>query len=450
MVKLLLWLKYLRRRRVVLLSVSAVALSVALLTVVASLFKGFIRSYEQSAVNLLGDIVLESGSPFPEYRTLIERLERTDEVEAAAATTQTPGLLHIGKGSGNVRAVVVRGIEPEDLARVTTLRQSLLLHKDLDTAPSFEGTDPNAAMGGFVGIGVLAEPDPVTDRYDLEAVAARIGQTVVLTSGSIPAGEPNQTAGPRPRRRTFEFVIRDVVYAHHYLFDQEAVYLPLADLHSRLDPDPSAPRAERLQIKLRPGVDPERAEAAILATWQAFAQGTLQWGPNQIARAKVATAKEMQARFLAEVQKQLHVLMLIFGVVDCGAVLLVLCIFYMIVRLKQKDIAILKACGCPSAQIAWLFLGFGAVVGAAGCGLGVLLGCAFTHHINALEDWLSLKLGLKLWDSSAYQFDWIPNQVAWGSVLEIVLLATAAACVGALVPAIVAARTRPVEILRYE
>jgi len=452
MVKLLLWLKYLRRRKIVLLSVSAVALSVALLTVVASLFTGFIRTYERSAVDLLGDIVLESGVKFPDYPKLIAQLEQTSEVEAAAATIQAPGLLHIGKGSGNVRAVEVWGIEPDRLARVTSLKRSLLRQKALAAAPSFGGTRPDDGMGGFVGIGVLAEPNQITDRYDFLAVQDLIGQRVVLTSGSMEQGEPNEAADRRPRRRTFEFAIRDVVYAGNFLFDQQAVFLPLDDLHSRLYPGEPAPMVGRIQIKLRRGVDAEKAKAVILRTWGDFARHTLQWGPYQIeiAQVKAATAKELQARFLAEVRKQLGVLMLIFGVVDCSAVLLVLCIFYMIVRLKQKDIAILKACGCSSGQVAWLFLGFGAVVGLVGCGLGTVLGCTFTHHINAIEDWLSLRLGLKLWDSSAYQFDQIPNQVAWGSVLDIVLLATAAACVGALVPAIVAARTRPVEILRYE
>jgi ABC-type antimicrobial peptide transport system permease subunit len=47
-------------------------------------------------------------------------------------------------------------------------------------------------------------------------------------------------------------------------------------------------------------------------------------------------------------------------------------------------------------------------------------------------------------------FSKIPNEVDWGSARVIVILAIIAAIVGALIPAIVAAKTRPVEILRYE
>ena len=47
-------------------------------------------------------------------------------------------------------------------------------------------------------------------------------------------------------------------------------------------------------------------------------------------------------------------------------------------------------------------------------------------------------------------FTRIPNEVDWASALPIVALAIAAAAVGALTPAIVAARTRPVEVLQYD
>jgi ABC-type antimicrobial peptide transport system permease subunit len=47
-------------------------------------------------------------------------------------------------------------------------------------------------------------------------------------------------------------------------------------------------------------------------------------------------------------------------------------------------------------------------------------------------------------------FSTVPNEVDWASALPIVCLAVLAAVIGGLLPAIVAARTKPVEILRYE
>jgi ABC-type lipoprotein release transport system permease subunit len=47
-------------------------------------------------------------------------------------------------------------------------------------------------------------------------------------------------------------------------------------------------------------------------------------------------------------------------------------------------------------------------------------------------------------------FSKIPNEMDWTAAMPIVIFAVIAAAAGALVPAIIAARTRPVEVLRYE
>ena len=99
MLKLFLWLRYLRKRRVVLLSIAAVALSTALLIVVASLFNGFINAFEQSAVDGMGDIVLSPERNFAGYAELEKRLEEIKQVEASTAILSAQGLLHLGKGN---------------------------------------------------------------------------------------------------------------------------------------------------------------------------------------------------------------------------------------------------------------------------------------------------------------------------------------------------------------
>ncbi|GAH88693.1 unnamed protein product, partial [marine sediment metagenome] len=164
----------------------------------------------------------------------------------------------------------------------------------------------------------------------------------------------------------------------------------------------------------------------------------------------IKTAKQMQSQYVAELRKQMGVLLLIFGVVSFSVVVLVFCIFYMIVSIKRRDIAIIKSCGTASSSVALIFVGFGACVGIIGSAMGAVLGYAVTKNINTIEEWIRIIFGLKLWKSSVYMFSKIPSEVDWASALPIVLFAVVAAAVGALIPAIVAARTRPVEILRYE
>jgi len=97
-----------------------------------------------------------------------------------------------------------------------------------------------------------------------------------------------------------------------------------------------------------------------------------------------------------------------------------------------------------------IFVGFGAFVGIIGSGMGAIIGHIVTKNINTIEEWIRIIFGLKLWKSSVYMFSKIPNEIDWDSALPIILSAVIAASLGALIPAIIAARTRPVNILRYE
>jgi ABC-type lipoprotein release transport system permease subunit len=47
-------------------------------------------------------------------------------------------------------------------------------------------------------------------------------------------------------------------------------------------------------------------------------------------------------------------------------------------------------------------------------------------------------------------FSKIPNEIDWSLAFQIIFFAILAAAIGAFLPAIGAARTRPVNILRYE
>ena len=145
MLKLFLWLRYLRKRKIVFLSIAAVALSVSLLIVVASLFTGFINAFEQAAVEAIGDVVLAPPLKFTKYPLLIERLEQTSAVQAATATLSAPGLLRLDKG--DVRPVEIWGVEPGRREKVTAFKQSLIKQKASPGEPSFSLPDSPEKVG---------------------------------------------------------------------------------------------------------------------------------------------------------------------------------------------------------------------------------------------------------------------------------------------------------------
>ena len=447
MLKLFLWLRYLRKKKIVFLSIAAVALSVSLLIVVSSLFIGFINAFERAAVEAIGDVVLAPPVKFAKYDLFIEQLEQIEAVEAATAMLSNQGLLHLGKG--NVRAVEIWGIEPVRRVEVMGFDRFLLRQKDSGGELSFETAGFEGKLGGFVGIGVVAEPDEQTDKYDFDAIEKLFGQQVVLTTGTVSQAE-KEGGRAEFQRKVIEFTIVDVVETGVYQFDKGCVYLPIEELHKRLYPEDELPVASQIQIKLADDIEADVALAVIRGVWRSFVEEHLGGDLDLMQHTTIETAKKLQSPYVAAYRRQMEILLLIFGVVSLGVVLLIFCIFYMIVRLKQKDIAIIKSCGASGSSVAWIFVGFGTCVGVVGSGVGVILGYVVTKNVNIIEECIRIIFGLKLWKSSVYMFNKIPNEVDWFWALCFVLLAIIAAAVGTLIPAIVAAATRPVEILRYE
>ncbi len=440
MLKFFLWLRYLRKKRIVFLSIAAVALIVSLLIAVASLFTGFIKVFEQSAVKAMGDVVLEPPIRFDKYPQLIEQLEKIGAVEAATGVLSAQGLLLLEKG--NVLPVSVRGIEPERRDKVTGFKQSLIKHNKSSGGSSFKVPDFPDRVGGFVSVGVLTEPDEETDEYDFAAAEEMIGRQVILTTGTV--------SGEEATRKVIKFEIADIVFTGVYELDKSFIYLPIEELQKELYPDEKGQIANQIQIKLARDIETVVALAEIHGAWIDFADKQLKWPSYLIDQTAITTAKELQSPYITELRKQMRILIFIFGVVDFSVVLLIICIFYMIVRLKQRDIAIIKSCGAASGSVCWIFVAFGFCVGIAGSLFGILLGYLITKNINLVEEFIRKICGLKLWKSSVYMFSEIPNEVNWLWALAIVSIAIAAAVFGALIPAIVAARTKPVDILRYE
>ncbi len=492
MLKYFLWLKYLHKRKIVLLSMATVAVSVALLIVVASLFTGFIAAFESSAADFIGDVVISGPRPIAKFDELIQRLKDSGIVEEGTGIISGQGLLNLGKG--RVRAVSVWGVEPEKRVHVTKYKEALMRQKDANGPVSFVYEGKEDKVGGFVGIAVLCEPDEETDEYDTEAVREMIGKQVVLTTGTV-LRESDETGKVEFKRKVVPFVVSDVMFTGVYDLDRRFVYLPRERVQEVIYPDEREPVADQVQIRLVSELNKEITEAAIqkikitrknaalAATldagkeerekaikgaeeaeitddeivvtairivWEEFAEKELQWGPYTISSTDVETSRQMQGQYVYELHKQMQILLFIFGIVDCTVILLISCIFYMIVRMKRKDIGVIKSCGTSGGSVVGLFLGFGISVGVIGAGVGTVLGYVITRNVNVLEEWIRVVFGLKLWKSDVYMFSRIPNVVDWPSVGTVVIFAIIAAGVGALIPAILAARTRPVEILQYE
>lgn len=214
-------------------------------------------------------------------------------------------------------------------------------------------------------------------------------------------------------------------------------------------------RTSQILISLKPGVDYRAARETIEETWISFRDSlSLAFdAPEQelLSFVKVQTWEQMQAGFIAAVEKEKNLVTVLFGVVMLVAVVLIGLVFWMIVEKKTKDIGVLKSMGASSPGIAGVFVAYAVAIGIVGAVLGSIGGSVFVHYINEVQDLLaSINPSFRVWSPDVYSFDRIPNVVKTHDIIWISIAAVAASILGALIPAIHASAVWPVRALRYE
>jgi lipoprotein-releasing system permease protein len=114
----------------------------------------------------------------------------------------------------------------------------------------------------------------------------------------------------------------------------------------------------------------------------------------------------------------------------------------MVVTDKTREIGILQAMGLTSPAIARIFLVQGAVIGAVGTTLGLMLGLGVSYVVDR-SGWVRI-------NPAVYFIDHLPVHIEWQDVAVVVLTSLAIAVVATLYPSRSAAALTPVEAIRHE
>lgn len=117
---------------------------------------------------------------------------------------------------------------------------------------------------------------------------------------------------------------------------------------------------------------------------------------------------------------------------------------------KTREIGLLKALGCTDRSVMLIFVLQGFLVGVIGTAAGSLLGYLVIRFRQEILNFASRVSGQELFPKSFYFFDKLPAQIIPADVTFIVICSILLCTVGALLPALRAARLQPSEALRYE
>jgi lipoprotein-releasing system permease protein len=327
-----------------------------------------------------------------------------------------------------------------------------------DSKPDYEG---KAYPGVIIGRDVLFRRRP-SGEYARDVRYPR-GEACFLTV--LPLTRTGSVSPEPPPKPLFRYIDDSRTGIHE--IDSMNVYVDFQRLQELMSMVPqeradgsgmTSPRCSQIQIKLNDAFAWPREvllskKRLIEETWHKVAS-QVPADPAEMQMldgVDMQTWEEMQQSYIAAIEKEKFLVLIMFGVISIVAVLLILCIFYMIVQEKTRDVGILKSIGASTEGVVAVFLVYGGAIGLVGCVLGSLLGTNFVEHINDVQDWLArINPSWRVWSPDTYSFDKIPSQWKWAEVLWISALSILASVAGAIIPAIRAGRTWPVQSLRYE
>ena len=122
----------------------------------------------------------------------------------------------------------------------------------------------------------------------------------------------------------------------------------------------------------------------------------------------------------------------------------------MVVTDKRADIAILRTLGASPGSIMMIFVIQGAIIGIFGTLLGVAGGVALALNVETIVPAIESLFNVQFLAADVYYISKVPSELHWNDVGIMAAVALVLSLLATLYPAWRAARTSPVEALRYE
>jgi len=411
-------LRHLRNRRTKFLSaittiaIVGVFLGVMALTSVIAVTGGFQRAFQERVLGVNSHILLiKYGLDFHDYRDVQKKLEGIEGVKASS-----PFILHrmIATHKGDSSGVLVKGIEPETLSKVSDLPDYTLEENGVQ----------NLAYERFPEDGETGTPNMLVGKTLAEELDIHEDERLQLTSPLKSLDlDKGGSKGERPAHK--EFHISGLYQSGFHEYDSR---LLLVDYHALQEFFGQGDVATGIDLRVENVFEVGAIQDKIVQRVHADDYRIMDW-------------RRLNENLFKSLRLQRAVLAVLFLFIVLVASFNIVCTLIMIVLDKKKDIAILKSMGATQWGVMKMFVYQGGLIGVIGTvsgllgGLGVCLVVKFTDF------------GL---DPSIYMIDHLPVDIRpmeFAIVGGVALLISLLATIG---PSLWAASLNPVDGLRYE
>ena len=386
-------------------SMLGIALGVAALIIVLSVFNGFHREVSARMLAVIAHIEVVSNDPsgLADAGETAQRVRRHPAVQAAAPYVSAQAL--VGRGE-RIRGAQVWGVDPQLEPEVTELARSIR-----DTALS-------RLQPGAFGVVLGAEL--------ARTLGVRTGDPVTLIA---PGGQVTP-AGVVPRLKQMEVVA--VFDSGHFEYDSTLALMHIDD-------------AQRLfRLEGASGVRLRIRDANAVRTVAAELEPLV--GPGASVRDWTRTNRT----WFAAVQLEKRMMFIILTLIVAVAAFNLVSTLVMTVTDKRADIAILRTLGASPASILAIFVVQGATVGVIGTMSGLLLGLLVAFNIDVIVPALEGALNASFLPRDIYLIHRMPSDPQSGDIVPVVLISLILSFLATIYPSWRASRVNPAEALRYE
>jgi lipoprotein-releasing system permease protein len=386
-------------------SVGAVALGVAALIVVMSVMNGFRAELFDKIVGLNGHAVIQGfDGRLANWQQIADTARKTPGVTSALPLIEQPLMASSG---GRVEGVLVRGMRISDLMSNPTITSNVV-------AGDLKSITP--------GSGRIALGSKLADQ-----LGAGPGSEISLIS---PEGR-STVVGTIPRIVTY--TVGAVFEVGIYDYDKAFVIMPMEDAQSLLMLGDQVGMVE-LQTN-----NPDRVQE-IVAPLQPL-----------VGRSGIITDwRQMNSALFSALDLERVVMFIVVSIIVLVAAFNIASSLIMLVRSKTRDIAILRTMGATRRAVLRIFMTVGLTIGSVGILIGLALGTIALFFRQGAVDLVHTLTGSNPWDPSVRILTDLPSQTNPMEVAAIIIVTLILIFPATLFPALKAASTDPVQVLRYE
>jgi lipoprotein-releasing system permease protein len=409
-------LRYLKAKRkqtfisiITVISIAGVAVGVMALIVVLAVMSGFEMTLKEKILGTQAHLVLlkTSQEGMDHYEEVAKKAEEVKGVISAAPFIFNQVML---SSESNVSGVVLKGIDPDRVGKVTELAHNLKAGRLQDLKTVQVGDLPGIILGVELA----------------KHLSVSINDTIQVIS---PLGTMTPM-GMVPKMKRFR--VKGIFQSGMYEYDNTMAYVSLEGAQRFFS---MGAHVTGIEIKTDDIYKVKKVGKEIRQR-MGFPFWTKDW-------------MEMNRNLFAALRLEKIAMFIILVLIVLVAAFNIISTLIMVVMEKHKDIAILKSMGAPSKGILKIFIIEGLVIGVVGTVLGGILGLGAAFNLEKITGFVENLFGFKILSSDVYYIDKLPSQVNPFDVGMIVMTAILISLLATLYPSWRASKLDPAEALRY-